>query len=58
VPVVLEPSGMTFADPEVTKIAVTLFKYKMRPGKLAAAGKATVQAVVVNRKETSVAATE
>jgi hypothetical protein len=48
---------MTFDEAEVTAIAVTLFKYKTRPVKLAAAGKVTVQAVVVNRNDTSVVAT-
>ena len=56
-PAVLDPSGMTLDEAEVTAIAVTLFKYKMRPGKLAAAGKVTVQAVVENRIDTSVVAT-
>ena len=56
-PAVLDPKGMTFDEAEVTAIAVTLFKYKTRPVKLAAAGKVTVQAVVVNRNDTSVVAT-
>ena len=57
VPAVLDPNGMTFDEAEVTAIAVTLFKYRMRPVKLAAAGRVTVQAVVVNRNDTSVVAT-
>lgn len=57
VPAVLDPNGMTFDEAEVTAIAVTLFKYKTRPVKLAAAGKVTVQAVVVNRSDTLVVVT-
>jgi hypothetical protein len=57
VPAVLEPSGITLLDAEVTELAVIVFKYKIRPVKLAAVGNVTVQFVVVNRKDESVTAT-
>jgi hypothetical protein len=48
---------MTFDEAEVTAIAVTLFTYKTRPVHRAAAGNVSVQAVVVNRNDTSVVST-
>ena len=57
VPAVFDPSGITLLDALITLLAVIVLRYRMRPGKLAAAGKVTVQFVVVKRSEPSVAAT-
>lgn len=56
-PAVADANGATFDAAEITELAVMFLMYKMRPGKVAAAGKVTVQFVVVKIKDESAATT-
>ncbi len=56
-PATADASGTTLAEAESTELAEIFLMYKMRPGKVAAAGNVSVQLVVVKISEESEATT-